>query len=127
MAMTDYEKNTLHAYRTAERADEYRRYNSSAWSWGRFVTWLEQCAVARELSRYDWSESDQLLDIPCGTGILGPVLHRFPFRITASDISPEMMRLARAEYPQDRLDACTLADITKTPFPRGSFSCVVTH
>src|SRR5581483_7625747 len=68
---------------------------------------------------------DKLLDIPCGAGILGGVLHRFPFRIVASDISPEMLALARAEYPADRLEACTVADITATPFARGDFACVV--
>jgi len=124
--MTAYEKDTLRAYRSAQRAGEYKRYNSSDWSWGRFVTWLEQRAIARELSRYDWTEADRLLDIPCGSVILGPFLHRFPFRITACDISPEMMVLARSEYPQDRLETCTQGDITKTPFPRQSFACVVT-
>ena len=83
-------------------------------------------AIGRELGRYQWASSDRLLDIPCGTGILGKTVRRFPFRIVASDISPEMMELARAEYPADRLEACVQADITGTPFPRGSFACVVT-
>lgn len=124
--MTDYEKQTLNAYRTPERAAEYKRFHTTDWSWGRFVTWSEQRAVARELRRYDWSPLDQLLDIPCGTGILGKLLHRFPFQIVASDISTEMMALAKEEYPIDRLSDCVQSDITNTPFPRGSFSCVIT-
>lgn len=122
----DYEKQTLNAYRTPERAAEYKQFHTTDWSWGRFITWIEQKAVARELARYDWSSSDQLLDIPCGTGILGKLLYYFPFQIVASDISPEMMALAREEYPADRLVDCTQADITATPFPKGSFACVVT-
>jgi len=124
--MIDYEKETRDAYLTPSRAAEYKRYNSVDWTWGRFVTWMEMRAVARELGRYQWSPSDQLLDIPCGAGILGKVLQRFPFRIVASDISAEMLTLARPEYPSDRLAACTQADITATPFPRASFACVVT-
>lgn len=124
--MSDYEKDTRNAYRTLARAAEYKRYHTKDWTWGRLVTWLEQRAIARELGRYRWSPSDQLLDIPCGTGILGRTLHRFPFKISASDISPEMMDLARAEYPADRLVACVQADITNTSFPRASFACVVT-
>lgn len=124
--MTDYERDTLNAYRTAARATEYKRYHTKDWTWGRFVTWMEQRAIARELGRYQWAPSDQLLDIPCGTGILGKVLQHFPFRIVASDISAEMMDIARMEYPADRLVSCTQADITRTPFPRGAFSCVVT-
>ena len=122
----DYKRDTLDAYRSAARAAEYKRYHTTQWSWGRFVTWREQKVLARELGRYQWTPADQLLDIPCGTGVLGKVLHRFPFRITASDISPEMMEIAKAEYPADRLVSCTPADITHTPFPRGSFACVVT-
>lgn len=124
--MIDYERDTLNAYRTPERAAEYKRFQTSDWSWGRFVTWREQRAIAHELEKYDWTPSDRLLDIPCGTGVLGKLLHRFSFQIVASDISEEMMDIAKAEYPADRLVACTQADITDTSFPRGSFACVVT-
>ncbi len=122
----DYEHDTRNAYRTPERASAYKRHNTTDWSWGRFVTWFEQRAIARELASYKWTPTDQLLDIPCGTGILGKVLHQFPLRIVASDISVEMMALAREEYPAHRLVDFIQADITDTPFQRGSFACVVT-
>jgi SAM-dependent methyltransferase len=122
----DYERDTLTAYQSAERAESYKRYNTTDWSWGRIVTAVEQRAVARELARYKWSPSDRLLDIPCGTGILGGILRDFPFRIVASDISVQMMELAKLEYPADRLEDCVQADITHTPFPRESFDCIVT-
>ena len=121
---TNYEIDTLNAYRSRQRAAEYKRYHTEDWSWARFSTWREQRILARELSRYSWSADDRLLDIPCGTGILGKLLHDFPFQIVASDISPEMMDLARDEYPADRLLGCVQADITKTGFPRRSFACV---
>lgn len=121
-----YENDTLNAYRSKARAAEYKRYHTRGWSWGRITSWREQRAIARELGRYRWTASDRLLDIPCGTGLLGKVLHPFPFRITASDISPEMMELAHGEYPQDRPINFLQADITRTPFPRASFECVVT-
>jgi len=121
---TNYETDTLNAYRSKRRAAEYKRYHTKDWSWARFSTWREQCLLARELSRYSWSSGDRLLDIPCGTGILGKLLHGFPFQIVASDISPEMMDLARDEYPADRLLGCVQTDITKTGFPRRSFACV---
>lgn len=122
----DYARDTLNAYRSTERAAEYKRYHTTDWTWGRFVTWVEQRALARELSRYRWTPTDRLLDIPCGTGILGKLLHRFPFQIVASDISAEMMTAAREEYPSERLTDCVQADITDTPFPRRSFDCIVT-
>lgn len=122
----DYQRDTVDAYRSRARAEEYKRYNTTEWSWGRFVTGIEQRALKRELSRYAWSASDRLLDIPCGTGILGSRLREFPFQIVASDVSEAMMGLARAEYPPDRFLACVQADITCTSFRRASFACVVT-
>ena len=121
----DYETATLNAYRTRQRAVEYKRYHTKDWSWARFCTWREQRLLARELSRYSWSAGDRLLDIPCGAGILGKQLHAFPFRIVASDISPEMIALAKEEYPADRLLECVQTDITNTGFPRNAFDCIV--
>ncbi|RJR54271.1 MAG: class I SAM-dependent methyltransferase, partial [Desulfobacteraceae bacterium] len=113
-------------YRSPERAAAYKQFHTSDHSWGRLVTYFEQRAIARELSRYNWSPSDRLLDIPCGTGILGGILHRFPLKVLASDISLQMMALCRGDYPADRFDGCVQADITSTPFPQESFSCVIT-
>jgi len=122
---SNYETETLNAYRTRQRAEEYKRYHTTDWNWARISTWREQRLLARELSRYSWSADDRLLDIPCGTGILGKLLHSFPFQIVASDISPDMMALARAEYPGGRLIDCVQADITNTGLPRESFACIV--
>lgn len=124
--MTNYEKDTLNAYRSVERALAYKEFHTSEFSWGRLVTWFEQKAVARELRRYNWTPNDKVLDIPCGTGVLGNLIRRFPFRVVASDISLEMMDLAKEEYPKNQLLKCVQADITATKFARDSFSCVVT-
>lgn len=123
--MTNYEKETLNAYRSHARAFAYKKFHTAEWSWGRLVTWFEQKAVAAELKRHDWCSDDQLLDIPCGTGILGVLTHQFPFQITASDISKEMMALAKEEYPKDRLIKFTQADITATNFALNSYSCII--
>lgn len=122
---TDYETGTLNAYRSKKRAAEYKRYHTKDWSWARISTWREQRLLASELARYSWSAGDRLLDIPCGTGILGKLLHAYPFQIVASDISQEMMELAREEYPANRLLDCIQTDITATGFKRCSFDCIV--
>jgi SAM-dependent methyltransferase len=122
---TNYETDTLKAYRSRQRATEYKRYHTTAWNWARISTWREQWLLSRELSRYSWSADDRILDIPCGTGILGKLFYSFPFQIVASDISLEMMELAREEYPADRLIDCVQSDITRTGFPPNSFDCVV--
>ncbi len=122
----DYKKETLHAYQHTKRAEQYKKFHTQQLSWGRFVTFLEQRAIRKELSNYNWTASDRLLDIPCGTGVLGSLLNYFPFQIWASDISLEMMELAKGEYPVDRFVEFKQADIINTKFNRDYFSCVIT-
>ena len=122
----NYEKETLHAYQSDNRAQDYKDFHTKQLSWGRFVTFIEHQKIAKELRKHSWASSDRLLDIPCGTGILGKLLHDFHFKITASDISTEMMGLARDEYPTDYPVEFKQADITNTEFQQGYFSCVIT-
>jgi len=122
----DYEHDTLNAYRSVNRAKQYKDFHTKQLSWGRFVTFIEQRAISRILKQYNWSKSDRLLDIPCGTGVLGRLLHDFSFKISASDISTEMMEFAKGEYPNNRLVEFTQQDITRTEFKRDYFSCVIT-
>ena len=122
----DYETQTRSAYRTEQRAIAYQCRQTRRWSWARLATWREQRGVARILGKRAWAPADDVLDIPCGAGILGAVLARFPFRVVASDISPAMMALARGAYAADRFRGFVQADITDTPLRPGSFRCVIT-
>ena len=122
----DYRSQTLDAYKTSTRAIEYQKYNSRNWTWGRFITWLEQRIVRQELKAYEWRNGDCLLDIPCGTGILGPTIKGFPFDVTASDISCEMMNLAKSEYTQKYPLQFIQSDITDTSFEKNSYPCIIT-
>jgi ubiquinone/menaquinone biosynthesis C-methylase UbiE len=122
----DYDNETRLAYRSATRADAYRRYQSTDWSWGRVATWREQHLVGRILSHRVWNESDIVLDAPCGTGILAPTLAPFSRSVLATDISLEMMRLATEAYSGDRLANFVQADITSMPFPDAHFAVVLT-
>ena len=122
----DYNKDTLNAYKNETRALEYKQYHTNDWSWARLVTWIEQRLIVKELNKYNWEATNRILDIPCGTGILGNVLGRFPFKVVASDISKEMMALANVEYRADQLEELICSDITKTVFQDRSFDCVIT-
>jgi ubiquinone/menaquinone biosynthesis C-methylase UbiE len=117
-------KDIRASYISPERAVKYKNFLETD-PWARFVAGREQKAVARELGRYQWGPTDRLLDIPCGTGILGNILQNFPFQIVASDYSMEMMSLARSAYPKDRFLNFVNADITDTPFPHQAFACVI--
>lgn len=122
----DYEKDTRAAYRTLERAAAYKRHQTQDWSWARAATRQEQRRIERILRRYVWSKDDIVLDIPCGTGILAAVLNRFPFRVVASDISPEMMALAGGEYRASTFRGFVRGDIRQVPMKPAAFACVFT-
>lgn len=121
----NYEDDTLNAYKSAERAHEYKLFHTKKFSWGRLMTLLEQRIVNKILKSYEWSNKDKLLDIPCGTGVLGALLTDYPFQVTASDISREMMTLAEKEYPEHSSVILKQADITNTEFNVSSFSCII--
>lgn len=122
----NYDSDTRQAYRSKDRAEEYQRYHTRDWSWGRIATRREQQCLARVLRAYAWAPADRILDMPSGAGILGRLLGTLPSRIVVSDISREMMMLGRGEYPPDRLLGCLQSDITAMPFESDAFACVMT-
>lgn len=121
----NYEKITRSAYRSRERAASYKRYHTSKLSWGRIATRLEQRIVRRFLQCAHLRASETVLDIPCGTGVLGETLAVFPARVIASDISIEMISLGMNEYIREQFDGFVQADITAIPFPCDRFAAVV--
>ncbi len=122
--MTDYERDTRHAYQTRARAMSYRDYQQRDWSWGRLSTVMEQRAL-RRMMRPLLHPDDLVLDMPCGTGILAPLLTAARARVVAADISTEMMALALETYAATCV-AHAQADITALPFRSGSIDTVMT-
>ena len=122
----DYNRDTFNAYKNKERALKYKQYHTEDWSWARVTTYIEKRLIAKKLEDYQWEATNRILDIPCGTGVLGSVLKNYPFKVVASDISEEMMALANVEYKIGQLEEFVCDDITKTSFKDLSFDCVIT-
>ena len=60
--------------------------------------------IARILDNAGVSEGKRVLDVACGTGVLiGDYLKRGVKSVTAVDISPEMVRIAREKFPQENV------------------------
>jgi SAM-dependent methyltransferase len=114
----NYEAETRAAYQNAQRAASYKHHQTREWSWARLTTWCEHRAVAKALSYYRWTDRDFFLDAPCGTGVLAPVMRRFPFRVVAADIALEMMALARDDYRQATFLGFVRSDLTRLPVKR---------
>ena len=66
-----------------------------------------------------------VLDVACGTGVLFPdYLARNVGSLTAVDISPEMVRIARSKYPEAQVSVCC-GDVEELDFDRQFDSIVV--
>ncbi len=77
------------------------------------------------INQCNFTKTDKILDIPCGTGLIGSILSKIPASITASDISSEMMKRAAGEYIGDNFTGFVECDITQTTFRNESFDCVI--
>lgn len=67
-----------------------------------------------------------VLDVACGTGVLFPdYLARNVGSITAVDIAPEMVRIAREKFPQENVTVLC-ADVETVEFDR-KFDCVMVY
>ncbi len=70
------------------------------------------------------SKGKRVLDVACGTGVLFPdYLAREVKSLTAIDISPEMVKIARAKCPQARV---LCGDVETAQLP-GPFDCIVVY
>jgi SAM-dependent methyltransferase len=63
-----------------------------------------------------------VLDVPCGTGVLGPVLLSRGLRVVGADISPAMLEVARE---RGGICAHVRADLEQPPYRPASFAAVV--
>ena len=67
-----------------------------------------------------------VLDVACGIGVLFPdYLARNVGSLTAVDISPEMVRIARSKYPEDKIAVCC-GDVEELDFDK-QFDCIVIY
>jgi ubiquinone/menaquinone biosynthesis C-methylase UbiE len=87
--------------------------------------WRQRVLIKKIINRCNFTKTDKILDIPCGTGFIGKILCETSASVTASDISAEMMKRASDEYGGDNFKGFVECDITKTPFSKESFDCVI--
>ena len=120
-----YEIETKNAYRNKKKASAYLSQYVEGTKWARFTMWKQKKILNQFFNDCNLVASDVILDIPCGTGYIGQLLSSFPSSVVASDISFEMMDLAKQEYENSKFHGFFQADITNTPFKNGYFKCVV--
>ena len=82
--------------------------------------------IGRILDNAKVTAGSRVLDIACGTGVLiGDYLRRNVESVTAVDISPEMIRIARKKFPQENVTVLC-GDAAQAHFP-APFDCIVIY
>lgn len=80
--------------------------------------------IAAILDNAGIGQGVDVLDVACGTGVLFPdYLSRGVGSLTAVDIAPEMVRIAREKYPQAQV---LCGDVEEVTFDR-QFDCIVVY
>ncbi len=108
-----------------ERADARRTYDAMAPYYDAFTAHHDYelwTAVIRRLAREHGLAGTRLLDIGCGTGKSFLPFAADGWRVTACDVSPRMLAIARAKAPPDV--QLHLADARELP-PYGHFDLVL--
>jgi len=122
----DYINDTREAFRSSMKAKTYKEQYTRGTKWARFTMWRIRRCVKKALDECNLTNEDSLLDIPCGTGLLLKVFHKYPSSFYGADISLEMMSYAREEDFSTNSLAFTQCDITHPPFKENTFNCVLT-
>jgi len=90
--------------------------------WDRYT----RVSLGTLLEHLSLDESDQVLDTGCGTGRLGTMMRErhSGIRITGTDLSPDMIEVARRRLPEDALTSWQVASTESMPFDDESFDVV---
>ena len=78
-----------------------------------------------QLARHIPSHTENALEVGCGTGAFTRLLASRARRVTALDLSPEMIRLAKSWSADYKNVEYVLDDFMRLPLPAEAFDCVV--
>ena len=82
--------------------------------------------IGKILDNAEVSEGMDVLDVACGTGVMFPYyLDRKVASVTAVDISPEMVKIAAAKYPEENITVLC-ADVEELD-PSMQFDCIMVY
>jgi ubiquinone/menaquinone biosynthesis C-methylase UbiE len=119
----DRKKSHYQADKVAQDYDSFRWSSPSRrWSNKRKLLAISK---AIDLASSMGSAIQSAIDIPCGTGRIFPLLFSNNIQVTGSDISHEMMQVARGKVRDVALSmGFVRSDAEKLPFSDGSFDSV---
>ena len=101
--------------------DSYRKqFGIRSLNWHDSAVWLtDEALLAKHAEMAKVPRDAKLLDVCCGSGVVGAAFRDKVGHITGLDITPEMVALART-----RLDEVVLGNVFDMPFADGGFDIV---
>jgi DNA gyrase subunit B len=98
-----------------------RQFGVRSKNWHESARWITDGALlAAHAAACKVGPESQVLDVCCGSGVVGASFRGLVGKITGLDLTPQMAELAR-----QRLDEVHLGDVYALPFPDASFDLVV--
>ena len=89
---------------------------------GRIVAHFEKRAISKLLRH---TEGSSIIDVPCGSGKLNPILRQTKCQIISIDASPQMIKYAKGTSTQQF--RFILSDIRHIPLENGSADIVISN
>ena len=120
----NYVQNTRSAYQSAERAKSYKQQHQSPGRWAGYTMARAKRHILRVLRTIALDRKKCILDLPCGTGVLGPILSELENPVIAADVSFEMMKEAEGEYSSKSLLGYIQLDATHLPLQENSCAVI---
>ena len=113
----------------ASRVRMRRAWESEAWNWARFARTPGHDHSHEDINLPALLEllpapGSRTLDLGCGEGRLGRILHSAGHQVVGIDASPTMVRLAATH---DVPESALVADAAGLPFRAGAFDLVVAY
>lgn len=114
-----------HENQNAAIRDQFAKQASA---YARLVRSRTDPSFTRLIEALRLTDTDQVLDVGCGTGLLSLSLAEIAKQVTGIDLTPEMLEQARALQAELGIDNVhwQLGDVLPLPFADGAFSIAVT-
>jgi len=112
-------------YQDKKVVDQYEQIRFKNW-YGRIAHQTETTALELVVIRY-FDEPGKVLDVPCGTGRLFPVMLKQGMQVVGGDISPEMLKIARVRYADEPNVSFEVCDAEKMVFGDNTFDYLTSY
>ena len=120
-------QRTKKRYQTIEYAEQYKKDYTSDYSFKGFrsrVIAYKEVKIVKYFFNKIVKNNMKILDLPCGTGKLGTIFSSHPVHVTAGDISESMLRLAKNEYNNEKVDFKVI-DALNIPYNDDYFDIII--